>query len=97
MSKQVQFTPDSESQQVEIANGNYRRVFNRAEQPFDLTTEEWRVARRSQDLELVPEKLAAKLTDGQQSGDNGQGGKTPDEEQAGDAGAGTEGAGSAGE
>jgi len=55
MSKKVQFKSDSTAQVVEIANGEYRREFVRDEQPFELTNDEWRLARKCHDLEVVPE------------------------------------------
>lgn len=38
--RRIQLTDDA-GDRVEVANGDYRKVFKRAEQPFEVTDVEW--------------------------------------------------------
>ena len=45
--KRIQFKADAQSDKVEVKNGDYRRVFERADQPFNVKDEVWPMLRRT--------------------------------------------------
>lgn len=63
----IQFKPDAKSGEVEVANGDYRRVFRRAEQPFVVEDEHWPMLKRTGHFEAARLELPpAPNTAGQQ-------------------------------
>lgn len=51
--RQIRFT-DSATTEVTVKNGDYKRKFERAEQPFKVKEEHWPMLRRTGHFEEVP-------------------------------------------
>lgn len=60
----VEFSTDIKGNSLDFQNGEYRRSFERAKQPFEVTAEEWAILRRTgfftQVEEAVPQQEAAR-------------------------------------
>lgn len=54
--RRVQFREASGQQEVEVANGEFRETFRRAEQPFEVEDTVWPLLRRTGEFELVKEE-----------------------------------------
>jgi hypothetical protein len=55
--KRIQFKADSESEVIAVANGDYRREFKRAEQPFEVEDAEAEMLKRTGHFEEEPQRL----------------------------------------
>jgi hypothetical protein len=63
----IRFKPDVKSPKASITQGPYRRRFDRAEQPFEVTEGDWDAhLERTGLFEVVPEKKPAAQQGGQQ-------------------------------
>ena len=51
----IQFAKTVETDELDFQNGEYKRRFERKDQPFEITAEEWQTLRRTSYFELVPE------------------------------------------
>jgi hypothetical protein len=73
----VRFKPEQKSPTAKVSQSNYRRTFDRAKQPFEVTESEWSLhLERTGLFEVVPEKKPAGQQQGgqQQQGTQQQGG-----------------------
>ena len=83
--KKFQFKPEAESE-VEVSNGDYRRVFKRAEQPFEVEETHWPLLRRTGHFELVKESAPPPPPPPPPPSDESSGDSTKTDEGAQDSG-----------
>ena len=77
-----------EQQRVEVKNGDFRRVFEAKDQPFEVTDEVWSMLRRTGEFEIVKEATPAQQQEEQRQEEQRQEGQQQEqqqEEQPGDA------------
>ncbi|HEX8500801.1 MAG TPA: hypothetical protein VF659_09430 [Pyrinomonadaceae bacterium] len=54
-------------ERVEVANGDYRRVFEAKEEPFEVTSDEWPMLKRTGLFEVIEEATPEQRQEGQRS------------------------------
>jgi hypothetical protein len=69
---EINFKKDFEGDRLEVANGDYRRTFERAAQPFKVEAHEWQMLRRTGAFERVTAPAAPAADNNSQLAQGGE-------------------------